>query len=120
MSAEQWIGDESRMTALAQDVWKEWSSAHGAVTGEANALIGPACFAVQIEGAFTRAEKLLAEQNNGRALLTEYLESLGREVSARLARRVEETLGRRVSSISTAVNLDAGWVICVFELAKTG
>jgi uncharacterized protein YbcI len=103
---------------LAQDFLKAWHDAHGFCAGSARSLIGPERLAILIDGAFSKAERKLAEAQSGETLLREYASELLNQICATMIEQIEQVIGRKILSSDINVNPDADQVMFIFKLEE--
>ena len=103
---------------LSQDFLAAWHDSHGFKAGNASALIGPDRLAILIEGAFSKAERKLAEAQTGENLLREYASELLNQICETMMTRIEQAAQRKVLSSDINVNPDADQVMFIFKLEE--
>jgi uncharacterized protein YbcI len=103
---------------LAQDFLTAWQNAHGFSAGSARSLIGPERLAILIEGAFSKAERKLAEAQSGETLLREFASELLNQICAAMLEKIERVAERKVLSSDINVNPDADQVMFIFKLEE--
>ena len=64
--------EEKVIKHLQQNFLLAWQEAHGVKSGKASALIGPDHLVMLIDNAFSRAERTMASEKPGKALLRQY------------------------------------------------
>ena len=104
------------LNQLAQEFLSAWRAAHGFQSGSASALTGENHLAILIEGAFSQAERKLAETQNGEVLLREYALELLQQICAEKQNLIHQATLREVSTSDVSVNLERDQVIFVFNL----
>lgn len=104
---------------LAQVLLQAWQEAHGVRLGEASSLVGPDQLAILIEGAFSQAERKLAQDQSGEALIRQYAKELLNQICEERLAQIERAVGRRVLSSSVNVNPELDQVLFIFKL-ETG
>ena len=104
------------LNSLADEFLAAWQIAHGYAAGHARVLDGPEHLAILIEGAFTQAERKLAQEPQGLDLLREYVLELLQQISGELAVRIEDVVRRPVRASDVNVNLKADQVMFIFSL----
>lgn len=109
--------DAETATQVEQAILAAWRETHGTETGRATSLWGVDAVVVLIEQAFAPGELALGRQVGQRALLERYERSLIGHMLEHQADRLAQTLGRAVASTGLSLNLDEGWLVCLFRLA---
>ena len=105
-----------QLDRLAQDFLMAWREAHGFRAGSASALIGPDHLAILIEGAFSQAERKLAEAQSGENLLREYATELLNHICVTMINRIEHAAKREVAASDINVTPDSDQVMFIFKL----
>ncbi len=109
--------DEDTLTAVADAVLAAWQQHHGISNGSAHTLIGQEGVAVFIEDAFSQAELTLACQKDGSDLLHRYLKRILEHVCTEQKQRLEQAVGRKVTSTGVSTDPMAGWAMCFYRFA---
>ena len=107
---------DDKLAALAEDFLSAWQEAHGFSGGEARALFGTDRLAILIDGAFSQAEKKLAEEERGEALLRHYAVELLAQVCDQMSVRIQEAVDLNVQSSDVSANPDGDQILFVFKL----
>ena len=105
------------LETLAQDFVLAWNEAHGVPAAYACPLIGPKHVAILMEGVFSRAERKLAEDQNGEMLLRKYTIELLGDIGDQMTDRVEQATGRDVCAKNMSFDPATDQVVYIFRLA---
>jgi len=103
---------------LAREMLKAWKAAHGVKTGKISNLIDPSQVAFLIEGAFSKAERVLAEDQAGKALLMQYITELLSQINSDMKVRIESVAGNKILDSDVIANLDAGQVMFIYKFTS--
>ena len=104
------------LETLAQDFLLAWNEAHGVPAAQACPLLGPQHVAILIEGVFSRAERKLAEDQNGEMLLRRYTIELLGDIGDQMTDRVEHVTGRYVRTKNMSFDPATDQVVYIFRL----
>ena len=108
----------NQLDGLAQNFLTSWREAHGLSASSASFLIGPDHLAILLEGAFSQAERKLAEAQSGENLLREYATELLNHICATMIERIQRAVKREVTASDVNVTPDTGQVLFIFKLGK--
>ena len=103
---------------LSQDFLAAWHDFHGFKAGNAYALIGPDRLAILIEGAFSKAERKLAEAQAGENLLREYVSEVLNQICETMLTQIEQAAQRKVLASDINVNPDADQVKFIIKFEE--
>ena len=104
------------LETLAQDFMLAWNEAHGFPAAHACSLLGPKHVAILMEGVFSRAERKLAEDQNGEMLLRKFTIELLGNIGDQMTDRVEQVTGRNVQANNMSFDPATDQVVYVFKL----
>jgi uncharacterized protein YbcI len=104
------------LDTLAQDFLQAWQKAHGFPAAHACPLIGPKHVAILMEGVFSRAERKLAEDQNGEMLLRKYTIELLGIIGDQMTDRVEKVTGQGVRGQNMSFDTATDQVVYIFRL----
>jgi uncharacterized protein YbcI len=102
---------------LASRFLESWVQANGVSDCRVAALTGDGCFVILIEGAFTQAERLLAQRERADNPLRQYLNGLMKVIGEETISADRKIAGQQVRSVGTDVNFEQGWVMWYVRLA---
>jgi uncharacterized protein YbcI len=111
--------EEKVIKHLQQNFLLAWQEAHGVKSGKASALIGPDHLAMLIDNAFSRAERTMAGEKPGKALLRQYALELLNQICNEISLEIEETAGCKIRSRDVNVNLDENQVMVIFSFESS-
>jgi len=104
------------LETLAEEFLLAWQQAHGFPATQACTLVGPKHVAILMEGIFSRAERKLAEDQNGEMLLRRYSLELFGDICDQMADRIEQITGQDVHSKNLNFDPATDQVVIVFRL----
>ena len=101
---------------LAEFFLASWTQANGASESRVEVLAGQDRFVILIEGAFTKAERALAEGHSAEQTLRQYLKGLMDIIAEQAVPYLDGMIGRKARALGTDVNFEGGWVLWYFSL----
>ncbi len=110
------LSPHESLDQLAQELLAAWSSAHGFDAGSARALVGEDRLAILIEGAFSEAERKLAEDQNGEVLLRQYAVELLNQICQEKYSLIQQATQQEVITSDISVNAEKDQVLFIFHM----
>jgi uncharacterized protein YbcI len=97
---------------------KAWMEANGVTDCQAKVLTGEGGLAIIIEGAFTQAERLLAERRPAENPLRHYVNALMNVILEDEIPSLTREVGQKIMSFGNDINFEKGWVMWYVKLEE--
>lgn len=111
------LPSEQKQADFAQTISQAWREAHGADKGRVHVSWGEDRVVVLIEDALLKGERLLAQSEQGKVVLEQYVQELIAQLVEEQKGTLAELLGREIIDNSVSVNTLERWITIIFRLA---
>ena len=112
------LPEEEVQADFEQLILRAWQEAHGADKGRVHLSWGQDRAVVIIEDAFLKGERLLAQSEQGKAVLEEYVHKLLAHVVEEQKKTLAYLLQREIVDTSISCDSIERWVMIIFRLAE--
>ena len=113
------MSDQQKMTQNLKVIFlNAWQEAHGLCHGDVRILWEAEQLVTIVTGAFSQAERELAQKRSGENLLVEYETELINQIVDKAIEEVEVNTGKKVISNTLSMNIPANQIVLHFQLSS--
>lgn len=111
--------DQQKMTQNLEEIFlNAWQEVHGYCRGDVSILWDAEQLVTIINGAFSRAERELAQKRSGENLLVEYETELLNQIVDKVIQEVQTSTAKKVISHTLSMNIPANKMVFHFQLSS--